>query len=155
MDAELTPLVWFVAGVIFFLAELAIPGFIIFFFGIGAWATGIAALLGLENLTIQLLIFISVSLISLIIFRKKGKNIFRGKVNDSTGVDDELQTEFIGKKVKVINEIVPGGVQGKVEFRGTLWNAESDEKIEKGKIVEIISRKNLTLIVKPAQNQND
>ncbi len=145
-------LIWFIAGVIFFLAELAIPGFIIFFFGVGAWVVAILALFGLDNLTIQLIIFVVVSVLSLIIFRKKGKSIFRGKEKTFESQDDgkleEFIEDFVGKKAKVISDIIPGDINGKVEFRGTQWKAESDEEIKTGAIVEIIARDNITLKVK-------
>lgn len=32
-------LVWFIIGLVLFLLELVLPGFVIFFFGVGAWVT--------------------------------------------------------------------------------------------------------------------
>lgn len=151
-------LVWFIAGVVFFLAELAIPGFIIFFFGIGAWVTAIAAFFGLTDLTMQMLIFVVVSLLSLIIFRRKGKNIFKGKEKTFQSKDDDKLGEFIedviGKKAKVISDIIPGEISGKVEFRGTQWKAESEEEIKAGVVVEITGRDNLTLKVKAVKGES-
>lgn len=150
--------VWFIAGVIFFLAEMAIPGFIIFFFGIGAWVVGIAALFGLDNMTIQLTIFIVVSILSLILFRNKSKSIFRGREKTFEFKDDKKLDEYIedvrGKKAKVTTDIIPGEINGRVEFRGTLWKAESDVEIKAGTVVEIVSRDNITLKVKPLINNN-
>lgn len=151
-------LVWFIAGVVFFLAELAIPGFIIFFFGIGAWVTAVAAFFGLTDLTMQMLIFVVVSLLSLIIFRRKGKNIFKGKEKTFDSKDDEKLGEYIedviGKKAKVISDIIPGEISGKVEFRGTQWKAESEEEIKAGAVVEITGRDNLTLKVKSVKGES-
>lgn len=148
MEINFGPLVWFIAGIFFFLAELAIPGFIIFFFGIGSWITAIVSLFGVRDINIQLAVFLSSSLITLLLFRKEGKKIFEGKVKKMDDADDELLESFKGQKAKVIKEIVPGNIPGKVEFRGTLWNAISDEKIEKDEVVEIVRRDNITLIVK-------
>ena len=151
--------IWFVAGVVFFLAEMAIPGFIIFFFGIGAWVVGIATLLGLHNLTIQLIIFIVVSVLSLILFRNKSKTIFRGREKTFESKDDKMLNDFIedirGKKAMVTVDIVPGEISGKVEFRGTSWKADSDVEIKAGTVVEIIDKENITLKVKPVHNQNN
>lgn len=151
-------LIWFIAGVVFFLLELAIPGFVIFFFGIGAWVVGIAALFGLENLTIQLIIFLAVSILSLIFFRKKVHGIFKGKAKTFDSKDDDKLGEFIedviGKKAKVIVDIIPGDINGKVEFRGTQWEAEADEEIKAGAVVEIIGRDSITLKVKAVKNVN-
>ncbi|MCX6164680.1 MAG: NfeD family protein [Ignavibacteriae bacterium] len=151
-------LVWFIVGVVFFLAEMIVPGFIIFFFGIGAWVAAIAALFGLDNLTIQLLIFVVVSVLSLILFRKKGKSIFKGKEKAFQSKDDDKLDEFIediqGKKATVISDIIPGEISGKVEFRGTQWKADADEIIKTGTVVEIIKRDNITLKVKTVKNDN-
>jgi membrane protein implicated in regulation of membrane protease activity len=38
-------LFWFILGLVFFLAELIIPGFFIFFFGLGAWMAAVACLI--------------------------------------------------------------------------------------------------------------
>ncbi|MBN1634832.1 MAG: NfeD family protein [Ignavibacteria bacterium] len=150
--------VWFIAGVVFFLMEMAVPGFIIFFFGIGAWAVAIATLLGLENMTFQLSIFVVVSLLSLILFRKKSKNIFRGKEKTFEPKDDRKLDEYIqdirGKKATVTIDIIPGELKGKVEFRGTSWKAEAEEVIKAGTVVEIIGSDNITLKVKPVINNN-
>lgn len=151
-------LVWFIVGVVFFLGEMIVPGFIIFFFGIGAWVVAIAAIFGLDNLTLQLIVFVAVSILSLIFFRKKGKNIFRGKEKAFQSKDDEKLDEFIedirGKKTTVISDIIPGEISGKVEFRGTQWKAEAEEIIKAGTVVEIISRDNITLKVKVVKSES-
>lgn len=151
-------LVWFIIGVVFFFAEMVVPGFIIFFFGIGAWVVAIATLFGLDNLTIQLLLFIVVSVLSLILFRKKSKSIFRGKEKAFQSKDDDKLDEFIedmhGKKATVVSDIIPGEISGKVEFRGTQWKAEAEEVIKAGAVVEIISRDNITLKVKAVKSES-
>ena len=38
-------LMWFILGLILFLLELVIPGFFIFFFGLGAWVTALVCLI--------------------------------------------------------------------------------------------------------------
>lgn len=140
-------LFWLILGVAFMLIEMALPGFIIFFFGIGALVVSGAVLLGLEDINIQMLIFIFTSLITLIIFRKKGKKYFEGKVTGKNQTDETIEN-IIGQKARAVTDIIPGGIDGKVEFHGTLWNAVSDERIEKDSVLEIISRDNLTLKVK-------
>lgn len=53
-----------------------------------------------------------------------------------------------GKRARVINTITPGGIDGKVEFNGTNWDADAEEIIQSGEIVVIEARNNLRLIVK-------
>ena len=150
-----TPLFWLIVGIALMLLEIAAPGFILFFFGIGGLITALAALLGIESISLQMTIFIVTSLVTLIIFRKKFKNIFRGEYKLATKSGDEQFSDYVGKRAEVIEEINPNGLGGKVEFRGTLWNASSDGFIAKGKIVEIISRDNLNLKVKEVPEENN
>jgi len=140
-------LFWLILGVALMLLEMALPGFIIFFFGLGALTVSGAVLLGLEDVNIQMLIFIFVSLLTLIIFRKKGKKYFEGKVSGKNQTYESIEN-IIGQKVKAVTDIIPGEIDGKVEFHGTHWNAISDERIEKDSVLVIESRENLTLKVK-------
>ena len=141
-------LLWFIIGIIFLFAELIMPGFIIFFFGIGALVTALSIyLFNIESVIFQIIIFITSSLLSLVLLRKIFGNLFRGKVDSSK----ELKDEFIGKKAIVVNEIKPNSLKGKIEFNGTLWEADSDFYIDKDAVVEITGRRDLTLIVKPIE----
>ncbi|MCB0728693.1 MAG: NfeD family protein [Ignavibacteria bacterium] len=139
-------LIWFIVGIFFLLAEILLPGFVIFFFGIGGLVTSLFTyLFNIDSLIVQIIIFITSSVLSLIFLRKTFSKLFRGNVSG----DKVLKDEFIGKKALVIHEIVPDSLNGKVEFNGTNWEAKSDIFIEKGTVVEIIERKDLKLIVKP------
>ena len=142
-------LVWFLVGLVFLLAELTLPGFVIIFFGIGAWITALLLLLGLlKSFNSQLLVFLVTSVASLVIFRKKGRGVFEGKTSGKLGPDQSLD-DIKGEKAVVVEAVLPNKLGGKVEFHGTLWEAESDVPIKKGAIVEIVGRVNLTVKVKP------
>lgn len=148
-DALQPQVFWFILGLALLLAELALPGFVIIFFGIGAWVTTLAIWLGwAESFTTQLLIFLVSSILSLVLFRKQGKNYFQGrvsrKVDDVTALDDVK-----GERAVVVEDILPTRLSGKVELHGTRWDATSDQEIHKGALVEILQRDNLTLKVKP------
>lgn len=139
-------LVWFIVGLIFLLAEFVIPGFVIFFFGVGAWVVALIALFFNVPLNFQLLIFLLSSVFLLIFLRKRVSRIFIGRQKGAQSQDDNID-EFRGETATVIEEIVPGK-PGKVEFHGSQWKAESDETISAGKTVEIISTRSITLKVK-------
>ncbi|HPS65737.1 MAG TPA: NfeD family protein [Ignavibacteria bacterium] len=147
-------LFWLIVGVGLMLLEIAAPGFILFFFGIGGLVTALAVLLGVDNIALQMIIFIVVSLLTLILFRKKWKNVFRGEVKLAKGTGDEQFDDYKGKRAAVKKAIDPEGLGGKVEFHGTLWNATSDTFIPEGSIVEIISRANLVLKVKKVNGES-
>ena len=110
-------LIGFVVGFIFLLVEFIGPGFIIFFFGIGAWIVAVVCLLLEISLNTQLTIFLVSSLLLLLFLRKWVKTIFIGRI-DSKQTKDDIYEEFAGKKAVVTQEIKPN-VNGKVEFHGS------------------------------------
>ena len=145
-------LFWFILGVAFFIIEMAVPGFVLMFFGIGAWITAILTWIGiLPSIPLQIGVFIVSSVVTLFLFRTKLSNYFKGRISGKAEPEDVL-TSVKGLKAVVKKEILPGEVIGKVEFNGTLWNAEADEQIAEGSVVEIIERKNLVLKVKPLKS---
>ena len=143
-------LIWFIIGLAFILLEFLIPGVIIIFFGIGAWVTALFMLFGDFAINTQLIVFLVSSLVLLVVLRKKVQKIFVGK--SEPGVDDV--DDIIGKKVKVIAKITPDS-SGKVLFNGSNWNAEADAEIPEETIVEIVAKNNLTLKVKPINEEKN
>ncbi|HOT98684.1 MAG TPA: NfeD family protein [bacterium] len=138
---------WFLIGFFLILTELALPGFIVIFFGVGAWVTCLLLEIGLiRSFNAQLIVFLLASVASLVLFRKKGKAIFEGKKSGKLGPYESLD-DFIGQGAEVAQTIEPGQPGGKVEFHGTLWNAESDQHLAPGEKVIILKRDNLTLVV--------
>lgn len=140
-------IIWFVVGVVMLIMEFALPGLIIFFFGVGACLVGFLCLIFDLSLNAQLIIFILSSIFLLVTLRKWLKTVFTGRIKSKQEIDPALQ-EFIGEKAVVIETIKPK-VKGKVEFHGTNWLAESDVEINEGSAVEIIGKENITLKVKP------
>ena len=77
---------------------------------------------------------------------KRFKKVFIGISKPNVGGDSGL-ADYVGKKAVVTQDIKPN-LTGKVEFHGTDWEAEADGLIPAGAAVEIIGKKNITLIVK-------
>jgi len=149
MESMPNELVWFLFGLALMLGEIATPGFVLIFFGVGAWLISLLLWLGVTiSFTTQLFVFLITSVASLLLFRKYGRKYSHGKVVKPEGANsiDEIK----GEKAVVLYDIQPN-IGGKVEFHGTLWNAESDVAISKGASVEVLERNNLTLKVKPIQ----
>jgi membrane protein implicated in regulation of membrane protease activity len=138
-------LFWFILGLGFFLLELIMPGFIIFFFGLGAWVTALICLIAQPGLNLQIIIFALTSLLLLIALRKLiQKKFLNSKGTHSDNVDDE----FTGKEALAKCDF--GGIKdGKVEFKGTSWTAESTSEIHEGQRVVIIEKDSFKLIVEP------
>ncbi len=142
-------LIWFLVGLVLLIMEFALPGLIIFFFGVGAWIVAIICLLSTyvdSSINAQLIIFIVSSVLSLLILRKWVKGVFLGHSGAKQDLREDIK-EFIGERAVVIEAITPKA-GGKVEFHGTNWEARADGDIAAGAVVEIIGKDNITLEVK-------
>ncbi len=139
-------LVWFLVGLVMFIFELATPGLVMIFFGVGAWVVALLTLLLKIPLNAQLLLFIVFSVLSLVLFRKWLTQTFHGFVTNKQDPAQDLE-EFVGHRAIVKEDIHPGRI-GKVEFKGTLWEAEAEEELSKETMVTIVKKNNMTLIVK-------
>ena len=136
---------WLICAIVLLLSEFVLPGFIIFFFGIGACVVSVAAFFIPEiSFMWQLLIFAVSSVVLLIVSRRYIPGVFRGSNKVCEG-DIDLE-DMSGETAISVTDINPDEC-GKVEFRGSLWKAMSGESIQTGERVRIISRKNITLIV--------
>lgn len=148
-ESSFSELFWFILGIVLFLAEMVVPGFVIFFFGLGAWVTAVCIWIGFAPTNaIQMIIFLIASLGTLALFRRKGKDYFLGKVSGTLGRDQSVD-DIRGERAIVMRDITPGKLGGKVEFHGTLWDAECETPVAQGATVEILDRKDLTLKVRP------
>ena len=138
-------LVWFILGLILLLAELVLPGFVIFFFGVGAWITALVCLFFNPGFNLQAVIFAVTSVIVLLAFRKMIQNKFIYNKNDISGT---IEDEFTGKEAVAVADF-DDEKRGKVDFKGTSWRAESDFEIHAGQTVIILKKDNFKLKVEP------
>lgn len=138
-------LFWFILGLGLFLLELVIPGFFIFFFGLGAWVTALVCLIGNPGTNLQIIIFAVSSTILLLALRRIIQKKF---LNSKSTQSDDVEDEFTGKEALATIDF--GGMKhGKVEFKGTTWTAESESEIKEGQRVIIIEKDSFKLIVEP------
>ncbi|MDA8126136.1 MAG: NfeD family protein [Deltaproteobacteria bacterium] len=136
MDLTVLPwLLWFLAGIAIMLAELAVPGFVILFFGVGCWGAAVVAVFAPESYSVQVAVFLTVAVISLITLRKVAMRVFVGR-SEGPDTDDEGN---VPKGARVtLEENLEAGRVGRVRFRGALWDAVSEERIPAGADAEII-----------------
>jgi inner membrane protein len=137
---------WFIIGFILFLLEFAVPGLILLFFAIGAWVVAILSLFWDISINTQIVVFITSSLLSVLFFRKWVKRI----ISSQKGSSEIMEDEFIGKIAKAETNIAPG-LNGKVAFKGTSWDACSDDMIYKGENVVVVGNESIILKVKSAK----
>jgi membrane protein implicated in regulation of membrane protease activity len=138
-------LVWFIIGLVLFLLELVLPGFVIFFFGVGAWITAFLCLVANPGINLQVIVFAVTSVLSLLLLRKMIQNRFFFSKEE---LSKEVEDEFSGKEAVALSDFGPGK-NGKVEFKGTTWKAESESVITEGQRVIVKKKENFKLIVEP------
>ena len=140
-------IIWFIIGLILMLSEFVMPGLIIAFFGAGAWVVAILCMIipGI-SLNLQLFIFLISSIVLLLALRKQLAKVFKGFEKQKNPAGEDVD-DFVGHRATVLKAILPNK-KGKIEFHGTAWDAEADEEIGEGQIVEIIGKESITLKVK-------
>ncbi len=152
MEFMVSPiLIWFLVGIVFFVIEVTMPGFILFFFGLGAWATAMTIFFVDIDLTSQLLVFITASLLSLLLLRVWMRNIFIGKTIFEEGSVNANPNAATGV---VIEEICPPR-QGKIKYGGSFWQAEAEVPIKVNAVVIIVEQTNLLVKVRPKTEEED
>ncbi|MBC8452445.1 MAG: NfeD family protein [Spirochaetes bacterium] len=147
MDLLTNPVfLWLIAAVILLILEFVIPGVLVVFFSFGAFVLMLITWI-LPNipLNIQLIIFLIVSVLSLVLLRRKLKKVFHGRKSGS--VKEDETDEIVGKTVTVTVDITPKS-SGRISLNGTEWSAESAEECKKGERVIITGRESLKVTVK-------
>lgn len=138
--------IWMYIGGGLMLAEILMPGFVVFFFGLSAATLGGLILLLPEafhlSLTWQLALFSLFSIVYLVTLRKYLKSIFLGDSEDTASTLDE----FAGRYGEAVTNIVPGA-PGRVTVGDAEWDAIAAAQIAAGTRIKVLSRKNLTLTV--------
>ncbi len=97
-------IIWFIIGLVLFLLELVIPGFVIFFFGVGAWITALLCLIANPGINLQVIVFAVTSVLSLLALRKMIQKKFFYSNSD---LSEEVEDEFTGKEAVAVTDFGP------------------------------------------------
>lgn len=138
--------IWFIIGFVLFLLEFLVPGLILFFFAVGAWVVALLCLAFDISLNVQLILFVITSVLSIFLLRDWARKILYGNTKSKAILEDE----FLGMTAVAETDITPGK-GGKVEFKGTSWQAVSEDTIAAGEKVIITGNESIQLIVKSTQ----
>lgn len=126
--------VWVLAGIVFTIAEIFTLGFVLLWFGIGAFAAALVALTGL-GVTFQVLVFLAVS-ISLTV---ASRTIFEKALSGKKG--SQLKTGMAalpGQMALVVTASQGTAKEGAVKVFGSTWTAvplAGEEPLEEGEQV--------------------
>lgn len=137
-------LLWLGATVVLFIAEAVTVNLVTVWFALGALAAFIAAVAGAE-LWLQIVLFLAVTVITLIFTRPIAKKHINGK-HEATNAD-----MVIGKTAVVTEGIDNLAGKGAVTCMGKVWTARSlnDEKFTVDEEVTVEKIQGVKLIVSP------
>lgn len=136
--------IWLIAAGVFFIAEIATTGFLIFWLGIGALLAMITSFIT-SNIIIQTIVFVVSSCI-LIPLTKPLADKFIAKKTVPTN-----SYSLINKHGIVTIDINPIEGVGQVKVNGEIWSAKTEDEslIEKGTEIEVIKIDGVKLVVSP------
>lgn len=141
---------WFIAALLLVAFEIITPGFVILWFGVSAGIVAVLDLLGLNNLGIQVVIFVVLSLILVILSRTFFKKTFAHAPGKTLRTNADV---LIDKTASVVKEINNNIGQGRVLIDGIDWAARSETGviIPEGTTVTIVRYEGVRVFVKPIE----
>ena len=143
MDLLSPPWIWMYLGAFLMLAELASPGFVVFFFGLAA-AT-VSVLRGMFPSMpgwLQFAAFSFFSIFYLLVLRRYLKRIFVGEKQESASIGNE----HLGRIGRVVETVRPD-VPGRILLGDAEWSARAAKPLEPGTEVRVVAQENLTFTV--------
>lgn len=119
---------WLAATIIFVIIELAVPALVTIWFAMAAGVVTIMAIF-IDNLYLELSVFLILSVIFLIFTRQFAKRYLQPK--------DTYSSDMIGARIIVIKK--ENKNEYAVKFKGAVWTACSEENFYEGEEAKIKS----------------
>jgi len=154
--SQLLWILWTILGAILIVAEIFTSGFVLLWFGVGALAAALLAIIGIDSLAIQFLTFAIVSSVLTAASRTIFINYFsREKSGQSlrSGVDS-----LPGKIGTVVSSSRGALHEGAVKVFGSTWTAypaPGEAPLEAGERVCVDSIEGASIYVKRVDNERD
>ncbi len=133
--------VWLIIGFLFLASELLSGAFVLVFFGIAALATSILAGFGINNPAILVSFFAVISLVNLLLFRKR--------LLKTKGLVSTKAFSADAGKTLILSNNLPGAGEGVISYQGTPWTTVNMDSLslEKGTLVRIVKTEGIKLYV--------
>jgi len=125
---------WMIFGLVLIVTEIAMPLFVIIWFGLAALVVGLIDLLFATSFMTEIALWTIISVVLLLVWFK----FFKEK-----GISKSGQSDFTLKTKGVVIEKIPHGERGKVRFEAPVlgsseWNATSEENLEVATTIRIV-----------------
>ncbi len=138
---------WFAIALVFFIVEIATPGFFLLWFGVGAVISGLLDVFGIHEMTTQVLVFVISSIVLVTLSRTIFKNIF---MRSSPGSGLKTNMEAMIGKIGIVTEKIDIELStGRILVEGQDWSARTDDSqvIDVDSKVKIVRSEGAKLIV--------
>lgn len=147
MEHFLNYLWWLIGGCVLILLEFFLPGLVVIFLGVGALLTGSMIYLRYITDAYLAIVFFVVSSVFLLMTLRRIVLRFYPSLSEKSETDEDAL--IAGRTAETISLVSPDHFEGRVKYSGTTWPARSAEgEIAAGTRVEIVSRENISLIVR-------
>jgi len=142
-------LVWLAIGLLIMGLEIVVPGFVLFWFGVGGLLTSLfvfTRILPAGSAELQWSFFFVSSLLFLFIWHRYMKKHFSRDIVDE--VRDPTIQGLLGRVIKPIAPGMPGEVELYDNFHGLRrWQAESEDDLGEGDEVRVMEARGIKLLV--------
>lgn len=128
---------WAVAGIVLILAELAVPAFVLVWFGLGALVVALLAALTTVGITAQLAAWLMVSVLLVFLWFK----VFRPESHKTrVGMSTPAMIGEVGLLARDVAPFEKGEVRFQKPLLGTdTWPCIADEEIAAGTRVKVVA----------------
>jgi len=141
----MTILTWLIIGLGMVLAEFAVPGLILVFFGMAALTVALLMGLGMVSAPgLQFAVFGVAAVFYLLVLRRLFQRWLKGRIGDASDGDGMIEG-FDGERVVVLKAFADG--RGEVELNGVHWQAQCGQDLQVGDIARIVGKDSLVLKV--------
>ena len=142
--------IWLIAAGVFFIAEIATTGFLIFWLGLGSLLAMVTSFIT-DSVFIQTIVFVISSTLLILLTKPLLKKITK---KDKTVVTNAFS--IVGKDAIVTTTIDPKQGIGQIKVDGETWSAKcsDDIVIEKGTEVKILAIDGVKAVVSTSKKSS-
>jgi membrane protein implicated in regulation of membrane protease activity len=141
-------MLWIIIGAIAVAIDIITSAFLFMWFALGAIGAIIALMLGF-SFTIQIIVFLVVSIVSMLI----GYPVVKRTLKKSVKVTKTTEQGYIGRRLTADEEITE---KARVKVDGIYWTVQKvGEDIKKGDKVQIVGLKGNKLLIKKEEKKGE
>lgn len=141
-------MLWIIIGAIAVAIDIITSAFLFMWFALGAIGAIIALMLGF-SFTVQIIVFLVVSIVSMLI----GYPVVKRTLKKSVKVTKTTEQGYIGRRLTADEEITE---KARVKVDGIYWTVQKvGEDIKKGDKVQIVGLKGNKLLIKKEEKKGE